>query len=131
MLGTQALLIRLKITVASCYIRHKFAAEFFVLGYLKDCKSRDILTEYIQRALIQSNLPENRKRLVSAQIVDRVRVNVSPIVSVALLTFGRIPTRQGQSREYMSRGDMTPLDSARTSRNERLTEKRYSNRQSL
>jgi hypothetical protein len=81
------------------------------------------LADYIRRASIPSNLLEARKARLERILDLLVRSDVSPIVSVALLTFGRIPTRQGQSREYMSRGDMTPLDSARTSRNERLTEK--------
>jgi hypothetical protein len=42
---------------------------------------------------------------------------------VALLICGRVPTQQSQSREYLSRGDMIPLDSARMSRDDRLTEK--------
>jgi hypothetical protein len=71
----------------------------------KDRKSRDILADCIQEASIPSKLPVTRKKNpLSENIVDRVRSDVSPIVSVALLTVSQV----GKARTGIVLAVVTP-----------------------
>jgi hypothetical protein len=81
----------------SILLRHKFGNQWFVLGCRKVHKSQDTLDEYIRKALDRSNLPGMGNKPVSKQIVTRVLIAVSPIVSAALFTVSQLKAKRASS----------------------------------
>jgi hypothetical protein len=110
--GTQAYMFEKNIL-----LRHKFSNCWWVLGRRKDRKLGDMLADYIDEAMLKSNHPSTGNTTISQQILDRVLVTVTPVVSAALLSLSQLVNlKQAASTLAV----VTP-GSARTTRLEQLT----------